>query len=170
MKLADFAYKSFNDRRGHEWKFLFALWGTVLFVTHNELKFFDGIPDSAIWLTAFFAIPIICLSWIQGCWAANQSDKDQYDDLIRSAYWTISPIGRPKKTNAYLNNKCFLLNWSNFLQVVITVIVILSAALAITSNREKPKKRTTPNFTIEINLNLKDSSKAKRCSPQTGSP
>lgn len=86
LKLADFCYKSFNDRRSYEWKFLLAAWGAVLIVAHKDWSF----PPFGWWgwlsyPFAFLSAVAVYITWISGCWAANQSDKDRQELFFKKA-------------------------------------------------------------------------------------
>ena len=125
MKLADFSWRDYSERRSIEWKTNFALWlalatfASFMFQNQSVLAVEFKLLITAILILTFLVYTFL---WKAEVKARNRSDKrlvQYYLSKVNEELGVEPPIPTPQKPMTHLS------------QVVITFIIVLLAALSI---------------------------------------
>ena len=125
MKLADFSWRDYSERRSIEWKTNFALWlalatfASFMFQNQSVLAVEFKLLITAILILTFLVYTFL---WKAEVKARNRSDKrlvQYYLSKVNEELGVEPPIPTPQKPMTHLS------------QVVITFIIVLLAALSV---------------------------------------
>jgi len=125
MKLADFSWRDYSERRSIEWKTNFALWLALAtfasFMFQNQSVLPEGIK---ILITAGLAVTFLVYTflWKAEVKARNRSDKrlvQYYLNKVNEELGVEPPAATPQKAMTHLS------------QVILTFIFVLLAVLSV---------------------------------------
>jgi hypothetical protein len=125
LKLADFSWRDYNERRSIEWKTNFALWlalGTFAgFMFQHQTDLALGLK---LLITAILAVTFLIYTLL---WKAEVMERNRSDKKLVQYYWSKvndeldmePPVPTPQKPKTHLS------------QAAITFIFVLLAALSV---------------------------------------
>ena len=125
LKLADFAWRDYSERRSIEWKTNFALWlalGTYagfMFRQQDVLAVWVKLLSTAILIVTFLVYSLL--------WKVEMKERNRSDKKLVQYYWSKvneelgvePPIPTPQKAMTHLS------------QVMITLMIVLLAVLSV---------------------------------------
>ena len=125
LKLAEFSWRDYSERRSIEWKTNFALW---LALGAFAGFMFEKQAASAVWVkllsTAVLAVTFLVYTFL---WKAEVKERNRSDKRLVQYYWSKvneelgaePPLPTPQKPMTHLS------------QVMITLMIVLLAALSV---------------------------------------
>ena len=125
LKLADFAWRDYSERRSIEWKTNFALWLALGAFAGFMFEQQDALATWAKLLsTAVLALTFLVYTFL---WKVEVKERNRSDKKLVQYYWTRlneeldlqPPVPTPQKPMTHLS------------QVMITLMIVLLAALSV---------------------------------------
>jgi hypothetical protein len=135
LKLADAAWRDFDQRRSYEWKINFALWAALGsfagFLFKGGPKIY-GMRAYSVYAILFLIGCIYTLLWTRGLKRRNYEDQ-----AAAHHYWSqadkVIGVASPRVRSQFqaASSRPLVKTWSHFSQVAITSLFLIIAALAV---------------------------------------